>query len=140
MTLEDEDGEEEGGMVCACICVCSCTYDQHRRPHHLRDALPQLRRGAWFSQTTRKFPGLRVSRSPHRRAPLCVNDLSKPTLAGRPLEQLHLSLYPRVGSSLLHAASLEQAPGCCGTAADSSKRAGCVEFIPELQLVDLLLS
>lgn len=49
------------------------TYDQHRRPHHLRDTLPEFSSGARFTQTPRKFPGLRMHRSGHRYASLGIN-------------------------------------------------------------------
>lgn len=55
-----------------CVGVGGITYNQHGRPHHLRDTLPELGRGAGFAQTPGKPPGLWMRRSCHRFAPLCT--------------------------------------------------------------------
>ena len=66
---EDEEKEEEKEEE-----VEVCTYNQHGRPHHLRDTLPELGRRARLTQTPRKLPGLRVRRGGHGCAPLRIND------------------------------------------------------------------
>lgn len=67
--------EKRGRMV---EWVKVCTYDQHRRSHHLGDTLPEFSSGAWFTQTSCKFPGLRVRWGGHRYAPFRISDPSNP--------------------------------------------------------------
>lgn len=82
------------------------TYDQHRRPHHLRDTLPEFSSGARFTQTPRKFPGLRMHRSGHRYASLGINY--------RPIHAFYQqftgnssSAYPRLRPPLVRTTSLK---------------------------------
>lgn len=57
-----------------------CTHDQHGRPHHLGDTLPEFGRRAGFPQAARKPAGLRVRWSGHRCAQLRINARSNPRL------------------------------------------------------------
>lgn len=86
-----------------------CTYNQHGRPHHLRDTLPEFSRRARFTQTPRKSPGLRMRWSSHRCPPLCINNRSIHDLYQRNSRGKSSPVYPFLRSPLVRTTSLKLA-------------------------------
>lgn len=83
-----------------------CTYNKHGRPDHFWNTLPEFSRRARFTQTPRKFPGLRVRWSSHRCAPLCING-SCPQVISTKFKGNSSPVYPSFRSTLVRTTSFE---------------------------------